>query len=302
MRRRDNEPLLFDLPLGRPARDDEDEPLLDRQPPRPPETAAPPPRLPAAAPPVAGRGTPGSSRLPAAPAAGASAGAPAGPPAGAAAATAAGQRRIPARAEGLHAEEDARPASRLPIASAAGIAAGAAAPAAEPARGRPLPAAAATAPGGPAEREQRGVAPDAAVGGAVEAGAPAAKAGVGRRLAAAAADLLFHAAVTVTALGGCLYLGVVPALADWPALAVFVLSFSFLYTVVPLAFWGHTLGMTWAGLTAESLDGEPLSFDQTARRWLGALLTLATLGLPLLLALGGRSLADRLSGSRTLAG
>jgi len=121
------------------------------------------------------------------------------------------------------------------------------------------------------------------------------------RQAAGAADLLVHVAVAVLALAGCRALGVMPAVADWPAFGVFLLSFSFLYTVVPLAFWGHTLGMTWAGLTAESNGGEPLSFDQTARRWLGALLTLATAGLPLLLALGGRSLADRLSGSRTLA-
>jgi uncharacterized RDD family membrane protein YckC len=128
-----------------------------------------------------------------------------------------------------------------------------------------------------------------------------ARVGIGRRLAAGAADLLVHVAVAVLALAGCRYLGVTPALRDWPAITVFLLSFSFLYTVVPLAFWGHTLGMTWAGLTAESAEGEPLSFDQTARRWLGALLTLATLGLALLLALTGRSLSDRLSGSRTLA-
>jgi len=120
-------------------------------------------------------------------------------------------------------------------------------------------------------------------------------------VAAGAADLLVHVAVAVLALAGCRALGVMPAVADWPAFAVFLLSFSFLYAVVPLAFWGHTLGMTWAGLTAVSAGGEPLSFDQTARRWLGALLTLAAAGLPLLFALSGRSLADRLSGSRTLA-
>lgn len=126
------------------------------------------------------------------------------------------------------------------------------------------------------------------------------RAGIGRRLAAGAADLLIHLAVGVVALAGCRYLGAMPGLQDWPALTVFLLSFSFLYTVVPLAFWGHTLGMTWAGLTSQSNEGEPLSFDQTARRWLGMLVTLATLGLPLLLALTGRSLVDRLSGSSTL--
>ena len=92
------------------------------------------------------------------------------------------------------------------------------------------------------------------------------------------------------------------ALADWPALALFLLSFSFLYTVVPLAFWGHTLGMAWAGLTARNRDGEPLTFDQTARRWLGGLLTLAILGLPLLVTGDRRSLTDLLSGSATYSG
>jgi uncharacterized RDD family membrane protein YckC len=125
------------------------------------------------------------------------------------------------------------------------------------------------------------------------------RAGVGRRLAGGGADLLVHAAVGVLAYLGCRALGVFPVVHDWPAGAVFLLSFSFLYTVVPLAFWGHTLGMTWAGLTSQSDDGEPLSFDQTARRWLGCLLTLATLGVALLVALTGRSVADRLSGSLT---
>jgi uncharacterized RDD family membrane protein YckC len=241
MRRPDNEPLLFDLPLDRPARDGESEPLLDRQP--PPERSEAPPRR---------QQRPPRSAAPSPP-----------PPA-------ADEMRplAPARAP------------RLPLASAAALAAQAQAQAAQP------PPAARAGEAGDEESAVRGAAGPAIV----------------RRLAAAAADLLVHAAVTVLALLGCVYLGVMPALRDWPAVTVFVLAFSFLYTVVPLAFWGHTLGMTWAGLRAENADGEPLSFDQTARRWLGALLTVATLGLPLLLALaGGRSLADRLSGSHTLA-
>lgn len=86
---------------------------------------------------------------------------------------------------------------------------------------------------------------------------------------------------------------------DWPPLLVLGLVFSFLYWFIPLAFWGHTPGMAWVGHTARSLDGEPLTFSQTALRWLGSLLTLSLAGLPLLLALGGRSLTDRLSESRT---
>jgi uncharacterized RDD family membrane protein YckC len=260
MRRPDNEPLLFDLPLDRPARDDETEPLLDRQPPAERSEPPPPSRQPRPARP-AGR-TP--------------------PPA------AASSPRARAESEEMPPEAEvpqraAARAPRLPLASAAALAAQARAQAQAQAAQSPHPAHT-----GEPEDE------DSAVHGAA---GPA----LGRRLAAAAADLLVQAAVTVVALFGCVYLGVMPALRDWPAVAVFVLSFSFLYTVVPLAFWGHTLGMTWAGLRAENEDGEPLSFDQTARRWLGALLTLAILGLPLLLALaGGRSLADRLSGSHTL--
>jgi uncharacterized RDD family membrane protein YckC len=121
----------------------------------------------------------------------------------------------------------------------------------------------------------------------------------GSRLAAGAADLLVHAAAGVLALAGTLWLGIRPGLADLPALAVFLLSFSFLYTVLPLAFWGHTLGMAWRGITSRSRDGEPLTFDQTARRWLGGILTVAALGLPLLVTGDRRSLTDGLSGSAT---
>ncbi len=126
--------------------------------------------------------------------------------------------------------------------------------------------------------------------------------GAGTRIAAGAADLLVHAAMAVLLLVGTRMLGVHPVLADWPALGIFLLAFSFLYMVVPLAFWGHTLGMAWAGLVARNQDGEPLTFDQTARRWLGGLLTLGLAGLPLLLTGTRRSLTDRLSGSTTYPG
>jgi hypothetical protein len=134
-----------------------------------------------------------------------------------------------------------------------------------------------------------------------EDGEDTGRASLGTRLAAGAADLLVHGAVIVGVLLGCRSMGVRPVLSDWPAFAVFLLSFSFLYTVVPLAFWGHTPGMAWCGLDARSRDGEPLAFDQTARRWLGAIVTSLLLGLPLVLALGGRSLSDLLSGSETLS-
>jgi uncharacterized RDD family membrane protein YckC len=123
--------------------------------------------------------------------------------------------------------------------------------------------------------------------------------GAGSRIAAGAADLLVHAAVAVTLLVGTRMMGVRPGVQDWPALGVFLLAFSFLYMVVPLAFWGQSLGMAWAGLVARNRDGEPLTFEQTARRWLGGLLTLGLAGLPFALTGAGRSLTDRLSGSAT---
>jgi uncharacterized RDD family membrane protein YckC len=121
----------------------------------------------------------------------------------------------------------------------------------------------------------------------------------GSRIAAGVADLVVHAAIGMGALFGCWGLGVRPTLAEMPAGGLFLLAFSFLYIVLPLAFWGHTPGMAWAGITSHNRDGEPLTFDQTARRWLGAVLTFLLAGLPLLLAFGGRSLTDWISGSAT---
>jgi uncharacterized RDD family membrane protein YckC len=127
-------------------------------------------------------------------------------------------------------------------------------------------------------------------------------AGRAKRLAAGLADAMLHAAILVAALVGTRWMGVKLDLArDWPPLAVFLLSFSFLYTVLPLAFWGQSLGMAWSGITSRNRDGEPLTFDQTARRWLGGLLTAVTLGLPVLVS-SRRSLSDLLSGSATYPG
>jgi len=127
-------------------------------------------------------------------------------------------------------------------------------------------------------------------------------AGRAKRLAAGLADLMLHAAVLMIAVIGTFWMGVkLDPTRDWPALAVFLLSFSFLYTVLPLAFWGQSLGMAWSGITSRNRDGEPLTFEQTARRWLGGLLTTATLGLPALVS-SRRSLSDLVSGSATYPG
>jgi uncharacterized RDD family membrane protein YckC len=125
---------------------------------------------------------------------------------------------------------------------------------------------------------------------------------VRHRLAAGGADLLVHAALAVVLVAGSWALGVRPQWDDLPPFALFVGVFSFLYCLVPLAFWGQTLGMVWAGLVARNRSGEPLTFDQSAWRWLGMLLTVVTAGLPLLALLlaGRRSLTDRISGSATL--
>ena len=120
------------------------------------------------------------------------------------------------------------------------------------------------------------------------------------RLVAGLTDVGVCAGVLVVLLVALLAQGIRPGLADWPAGAVFLLSFSFLYSVLPLAFWGRTPGMTLAALRATGRDGGPLTFRQAALRWLASVLTVALAGVPLLLAVGGRrSLSDLISGSRT---
>lgn len=125
------------------------------------------------------------------------------------------------------------------------------------------------------------------------AGVPA-----GARLAAAAID--FGVVLMVLALSamGLRWLGVELDSGGIAPLALFSLSFSFLYFVFPLAFWGRTPGMAQAGLAARCSNGQTLTFSQAAQRWLGAVLTVVGLGLPLFLMIStGRSLADRLSDS-----
>jgi uncharacterized RDD family membrane protein YckC len=122
---------------------------------------------------------------------------------------------------------------------------------------------------------------------------------LGRRGRAAVGDFAVLAAAGVVAAAGASRLGVAVDAAGLAPLALFVLSFSFVYFVVPLAFWGGTPGMIWSGLVARNAVTEPLSFGQSVLRWLGTWLTWTLAGLPGLLALSGRSLTDRLSGSAT---
>jgi hypothetical protein len=134
--------------------------------------------------------------------------------------------------------------------------------------------------------------------------APATPAGpavasLGARVLAGAADVLLHVGVLAGVYLGLIALGVEPQVSHWPALATVLAAFSFLSSVVSLAFWGQTAGMAWRGLQTRDRLQRPLTFRQATLRWAGGLLTFAGAGLPLLLALGGSSLSDWLSRSFT---
>jgi uncharacterized RDD family membrane protein YckC len=118
----------------------------------------------------------------------------------------------------------------------------------------------------------------------------------------AAADLLDLAAalgILAVAWIGALAMGIRPAAGTWPAFAALGVVFSFLYHTIPLAFWRATPGMARRRLRATSVAGGRISFRQAILRWTGWVLTLGLAGLPYVVALSGRSLTDRLSGSHT---
>lgn len=125
-------------------------------------------------------------------------------------------------------------------------------------------------------------------------------AGIGGRFTAGLIDLLLHAVIGALLVGGSALLGVEIAARHAAPLAVVLLLFSFLYHVVPLAFWGNTPGMAVVDLRTRTLDDLPLSLPQATGHWLALLLTVLSCGTGVLLALGGKSLADRLSSSQTL--
>jgi hypothetical protein len=81
--------------------------------------------------------------------------------------------------------------------------------------------------------------------------------------------------------------------------AAFAFYLSFFSTVVPLILFGKTVGMALTGLTARGRSGPPLTARESARRWLGTALTVAGLGVPLVVTRRRReapSPGDRLSG------
>jgi RDD family len=124
--------------------------------------------------------------------------------------------------------------------------------------------------------------------------------GLKDRLLGGIADLGIHATTLAATALGVVLMDVTLKPAAWPAFAVLGVVFSFFYCVISLAFWGQTPGMAWIGHVGRSVTDEPLTFGQAILRWLGVLLTLILAGLPLLIALTGRSLADRLSDSKTV--
>lgn len=122
---------------------------------------------------------------------------------------------------------------------------------------------------------------------------------LGLRVQAGLADVAFIALVAAGTTVSLMVSGIVLSTTTLGGVLVFVLDFSFLYLLLPLAFWGRTPGMAWAGVRAIALDGGLLTFRRCAVRWFVGVLTVATGGLLALVALiGRRSLADRLSGSR----
>jgi RDD family protein len=80
----------------------------------------------------------------------------------------------------------------------------------------------------------------------------------------------------------------------------FLLLLSFFATVPALILFGRTVGMAAADLAPQTTPlGRRLDPGQATRRWLGTLVTAATLGLALLFTLrgsGGATPADRWSG------
>lgn len=123
----------------------------------------------------------------------------------------------------------------------------------------------------------------------------------GLRLQAGLADLSFVALVGAVVAVGVSLAGTALTPRTLAGILLFALDFSFLYMLLPLAFWGRTPGMAWVGVRLVADDGGLPTFRRCAVRWIVAVLTVASLGLLALVALiGRRSLGDRLSRSRLI--
>lgn len=119
-----------------------------------------------------------------------------------------------------------------------------------------------------------------------------------RRLLAGLFDLAVTTAAWTILLLSALFMGAGLRASDWPGYLLALASFSFVYTVYSLVFWGRTPGMRRARLAAHSANGAPITVGQAVLRWLGGAVTALLLGLPSLLLLrGGRSFTDYVSDS-----
>jgi uncharacterized RDD family membrane protein YckC len=140
---------------------------------------------------------------------------------------------------------------------------------------------------------------------AAEDGPPGPSAPRFRRVAAFATDLSLFCALALS------LSPLVPAYSEmtlllereWPALigiAAFLLLLSFYYFVGTWLVWGRTVGGAIFNVRITAEDGTPADFQSLVRRWGALYLSLGTAGLGFLPALlpGGRSLSDRLSGTR----
>ncbi len=124
-------------------------------------------------------------------------------------------------------------------------------------------------------------------------------AGLVARLVAGSIDLVVHVATAGLLIAGADQLGVEVQQRHLLPLAIVMAAFAFVYHLVPLTFWGRTPGMAVTGLRARAEGDLPVSIPQAIRRFVGVTVTVATAGLGTLLALSGRSLADRISGTWT---
>lgn len=119
-----------------------------------------------------------------------------------------------------------------------------------------------------------------------------------RRLLAGLFDLAVTTAAWTILLLAALFMGAGLRASDWPGYLLALASFSFVYTVYSLVFWGRTPGMRRARLAAQCDNGAPITVGRAVLRWLGGAVTALLLGLPSLLLLrGGRSFTDYVSDS-----
>ena len=137
--------------------------------------------------------------------------------------------------------------------------------------------------------------------------APAAPSGVASlpdRALGTAADVATSVLVVLVALLAAFAVrGRTPRISGLGWAALFALCVSFVAVVVPLVLFGRTVGMALAGLIArDDGGGRHLTPSEAARRWVGTLVSVAGIGVPLLWTLSNAAAptpADRLS-RRTL--